>query len=52
MEEGLEKKIQFVENFHLLKNGKPMIDFESLKELFKFWKFFNAPKKHWKNSSG
>jgi hypothetical protein len=29
-----------------------MIDFESLNELFKFWKFSNAPKKHCKNSSG
>jgi hypothetical protein len=30
----------------LLKNGRPMIDFESLKELFEFLKFANAPKKH------
>jgi hypothetical protein len=36
----------------LLKNGRPMIDFESLKELFEFLKFANAPKKHWTNSSG
>jgi hypothetical protein len=32
--------------FHLLKNGKPIIDFESLKELFQFLKFVDAPKKH------
>jgi hypothetical protein len=41
-----------VENFHLLKNGKPRTNFESLKELFKFLKLSNVPKKHWKNSSG
>jgi hypothetical protein len=29
-----------------------MTNFESLKELFKFLKLSNAPKKHWKNSSG
>jgi hypothetical protein len=29
-----------------------MTNFESLKELFKFLKFSNVPKKHWKNSSG
>ncbi len=46
MEKGLKKKyIQFVAIFHLLKNGRPMIDFESLKELFKFLKFVNAPQK-------
>jgi DNA polymerase III delta prime subunit len=37
--------------FHLLKNGRPTIDVESLKELFEFLKFANAPKKHWTNSS-
>jgi hypothetical protein len=36
---------------NLLKNGKPMIDFESLKELFEFLKFVNAPQKHWIDSS-
>ncbi len=29
-----------------------MTNFESLKELFEFLKFVNAPKKHWTNSSG
>jgi hypothetical protein len=29
-----------------------MTNFESLKELFEFFKFANAPKKHWTNSSG
>jgi hypothetical protein len=37
--------------FHLLKNGKPMTDFENLKELLKFLKFDNAPKKHLTDSS-
>jgi hypothetical protein len=45
------KYIQVVAIFHLLKNGKPMIDFENLKELFEFLKNFNAPKKHWTSSS-
>jgi hypothetical protein len=38
-------------NFHLLKNGKPMIKFENLKELFEFLKFVNVPRKHWTYSS-
>jgi hypothetical protein len=38
--------------FHLLKNGRPIIDFESLNELFEFLKFANAPKKHWTDLSG
>ncbi len=42
---------QFLAIFHLLKNGRPMIDSESLKELFEFLKFVNAPKKHWTDSS-
>jgi hypothetical protein len=29
-----------------------MTNFKSLKELFKFSKLSNAPKKHWKNSNG
>jgi hypothetical protein len=45
------KYIQFVAIFHLLKNGRPMIDFKSLKELFEFLKFVDAPKKHWIDSS-
>jgi hypothetical protein len=32
-------------NFPPSENGRPMIDFESLKELFEFLKFVNAPKK-------
>jgi hypothetical protein len=41
-----------VQIFHLLKNGRPITDFESLKELIEFFNFVNAPKKHWTNSSG
>jgi hypothetical protein len=44
--------IQFVAIFQLLKNGKPMTNFESLKNLFEFLNFANAPKKHWIYSSG
>ncbi len=54
MEEGLKKEMKYIEFgaiFHLLKNGTPMIDFESLKESFEFLKFVNAPKKHWIDSS-
>jgi hypothetical protein len=29
-----------------MKNGKPMTNFENLKELFEFLNFANAPKKH------
>jgi hypothetical protein len=55
MEERLEKLyiyIQFVAIFHLLKNGRPMTNFESLKNMFEFLKFANAPKKHCIDSSG
>jgi len=48
MEEGLKKKkyIQFVAIFHLLKNERSMIYFESLKKLFKFLKISLMPPKN------
>jgi hypothetical protein len=32
--------------FHLLKHGKPMIDFEHMKGLFDFLKVHHMPRKH------
>jgi len=54
MEEGLKKKeiYSICGNFSPLKNGRPFIDFESLKELFEFLKFSLLPPKKLINSSG
>jgi hypothetical protein len=54
MEEGLKKKeiYSICGNFPPLKNGSPFIDFESLKELFEFLKFFLMPQIFLINSSG
>jgi hypothetical protein len=44
--------MQFVTLFHLLKLGKPIIDFESMHGLLQFLKVENIPNKHWTNTSG
>jgi hypothetical protein len=41
------KMNQFAIVFHLLQNGHPMLEYESLKELFTFLKMPNLNKKHW-----
>jgi len=41
--ENKKKYLEFVTTFHLLKHGKPMINFEhNMKELFEFLEFTNA----------
>jgi hypothetical protein len=39
-----KKYIQFVTIFYLLKHGRPVTNFD-MKELFKFLKYIDAPKK-------
>jgi hypothetical protein len=45
---GKEKRkfIQFVAIFWLLKQGRPMTNFEAMKLLFEFLKVKHTPKKH------
>ncbi len=45
------KFIQFVVIFLFLKLGQPLIDFEKMKQLFKFLKVKNTPYKHWCDST-
>jgi hypothetical protein len=40
------KMSQFAIVFHLLQNERPMLEYESLKELFRFLKMPNLSKKH------
>ncbi len=44
----VEKKkiVQFVAIFHLLKHGRPMINFEHMKGLYDFLKIHHMPRKH------
>ncbi len=46
------KKVQFVVVFYLLKEGRPLINYESLKDLFCFFKIKNMPRKHWFDNVG
>jgi len=46
------KNVQFVATFHMLKHGRPMINFEHMKGLFDFLIVHHTPKKHWTYSSG
>jgi hypothetical protein len=46
------KMNQFATVFHLLQNGRPMLEYESLKELFTFLKMPNLSKKHWGDNAG
>jgi hypothetical protein len=48
----VRKLNQFAIVFHLLQNGRPMLEYESLKELFMFLKMPNLSKKHWGDNSG
>ncbi len=53
--EGKLKRRKYLSSvviFHLLKHGKPMIDFEHMKGLFDFVNVHHTPRKYWTNSSG
>jgi hypothetical protein len=43
--------MQFVIVFHILAHGCPMIDFESLKDLFQLLKVKSISRKHWINGN-
>jgi hypothetical protein len=45
--EKINKYLQFVSNFHLLQQDRPMTNFEASKNLFQFLKIENRPCKHW-----
>jgi hypothetical protein len=44
--------IQFASIFHVLNQGRPMIEFVMLKDLYDLLRLKNNPKKHWINTSG
>ncbi len=46
------KKVQFVILFYLLKEGHPMMNYESLKDFFCFIKIKNVSRKHWFGNLG
>ncbi len=45
--EKRKKLIQFAILFHLLKHGRPMLEYEAHKELFDFLNLEVNPKMHW-----
>jgi hypothetical protein len=47
-----KNKVQFVTLFHLLKLGKPIINFESMHGFLQFLKVKNTTNKHWMDTSG
>jgi hypothetical protein len=53
-ETGEKKKtrVQFAIVFYLLKEGCPLMDYESFKDFFFFFKVKNMPKKHLSNNLG
>jgi hypothetical protein len=50
--EGLKKVIQFVTVFYLLQEGKPMLEYESMKGFLQFLQVKNCPQKHWCDNTG
>jgi hypothetical protein len=45
--EKKNKKVKFVVVFYLLREGHPLTNYESFKDLFYFLKIKNMPRKHW-----
>ncbi len=45
--EKCQKLIQFATLFHHLKHGRPMLEYETHKELFDFLNLEENPKMHW-----
>jgi hypothetical protein len=50
--ERARKIAQFATVFHLLRQGRPMLECESHKELFDFLKMPNQSKRHWSDNCG
>jgi hypothetical protein len=46
------KIAQFATVFHMLQQGRPMLEYESMRDLFGFLKMPHLSKKHWSNNSG
>ena len=46
------KIAQFATVFHMLQHGRPMLEYESMRELFTFLKMPHMSKKHWGDNSG
>jgi hypothetical protein len=49
--EHKRKYVQFVVIFHLLIHGRPMTNYENLKDLFQLLKVKSVSKMHWSNAS-
>jgi hypothetical protein len=50
--EKKNKNVRFVTIFHLLKLGRPIINFESMHGFLQFLKVENTPDKHWMDTNG
>ncbi|KAG0574823.1 hypothetical protein KC19_VG294800 [Ceratodon purpureus] len=50
--ERARKKIQFAVIFHLLSQGRPMLEYEASHSLFKYLLVPGLPKLHWSDNSG
>lgn len=50
--ERSRKRVQFSTVFHILAEGRPMVEYESLNSLFSFLQVRHLPKKHWSDNSG
>ena len=50
--ERSRKRVQFATIFHILAQGRPMLEYESLNLLFNFLQVRHLPKKHWSDNSG
>jgi len=50
--EHSRKRVQFATVFHILAEGRPMIEYEFLNSLFNFLQVRHIPKKQWSDNSG
>lgn len=50
--ERSRKRVQFATVFHVLQEGRPMLEYESLNRLLNFLRVPHMPKKHWSDDSG
>lgn len=46
------KKVQFATLFQILSSGRPVLEYQSRQELYRFLQVPNNPSKHWSTSSG
>jgi hypothetical protein len=50
--ENRQKLVQFSTLFHVLKRGRPMVEFEQLRELLQHLQTWHMPHKHWSDVNG